>query len=77
MGVFEMIVVIVVIGAISSTIQLTMKHRHEARQRLADPRSDRLREELRQLKERLAVVERIAVEKENSLERQIESLRER
>ena len=77
MGVFEMVIVVVVIGAVCSTIQLTMKHRHEARQRLADPRSDRLRDELRQLKKRLAVVERIAVEKESSLERQIERLRER
>ncbi|NJC06327.1 hypothetical protein GGQ97_002120 [Sphingomonas kaistensis] len=37
--------------------------------------SDRLREELRQLKERMAVIERITVEKENSLSREIEDLR--
>jgi hypothetical protein len=37
--------------------------------------SDLLREELRQLKERLAVLERITVEKENSLAREIEDLR--
>ena len=36
----------------------------------------RLREEVKSLKERLAVLERITVEKENSLERQIESLRD-
>jgi hypothetical protein len=39
--------------------------------------SDRLREELRQLKERMAVLERITVEKENSLSREIEDLRGR
>ena len=77
MGGFEMVVVIVVVGAISSTLQLTMKHRHERRQRRADPEPDRLREDVRQLKERLAVIERITVEKENNLERQIESLRDR
>jgi hypothetical protein len=37
--------------------------------------SDRLRDELRQLKERMAVIERITVEKENSLSREIEDLR--
>jgi hypothetical protein len=37
--------------------------------------SERLRDELRQLKERMAVIERITVEKENSLSREIEELR--
>jgi uncharacterized protein YlxW (UPF0749 family) len=37
----------------------------------------RLREEVRDLKERLKVLERITVEKENSLEREIEKLRDR
>jgi hypothetical protein len=37
----------------------------------------RLREEVSLLKERLAVLERITVEKENSLEREIEALRDR
>ena len=37
----------------------------------------RLREEVKQLKERLAVLERITVEKESTLEREIERLRDR
>jgi uncharacterized protein YlxW (UPF0749 family) len=37
----------------------------------------RLRDEVKSLKERLAVIERITVEKENSLEREIERLRDR
>ena len=37
----------------------------------------RLREELTQLQERLKVLERITVEKENSLAKEIESLRDR
>ena len=36
-----------------------------------------LRDEVRQLKERVQVLERITVEKENSLSRQIEELRDR
>jgi|GEM_PF-1857572 len=77
MGVFEMVIAIVFIGAISSTIQLTMKHRHERRHSGSEPETDRLREDVRQLKERLAVLERLAVEKEGSLEREIERLRDR
>lgn len=37
----------------------------------------RLREEVRELQERLKVLERITVEKENSLAKEIESLRDR
>ena len=39
--------------------------------------TQRLREEVRELQERLKVLERITVEKENSLARQIEELRDR
>jgi hypothetical protein len=37
----------------------------------------RLREEVKELKERIKVLERITVEKENSLAKEIESLRDR
>ncbi len=37
----------------------------------------RLREEVRELKERMKVLERITVERENSLSKEIESLRDR
>ena len=39
--------------------------------------NQQLREEVRELKERLKVLERITVEKENSLSREIDSLRDR
>ena len=39
--------------------------------------TDRLREEVKELKERIKVLERITVEKENSLAKEIESLRDR
>ena len=38
---------------------------------------NQLRDEVRQLRDRVGVLERIAVEKENSLEREIELLRDR
>ena len=40
-------------------------------------RGIRLREEVKELQERIKVLERITVEKENSLSRQIEELRDR
>jgi hypothetical protein len=43
----------------------------------SDAEARALREEVRQLKERVQVLERITVEKENSLSRQIEELRDR
>jgi hypothetical protein len=43
-----------------------------------DPReTDRLRSDVQELKERIKVLERITVEKENSLAKEIESLRDR
>jgi uncharacterized protein YlxW (UPF0749 family) len=39
--------------------------------------NDRLRDEVSQLKERIKVLERITVDKENSLARQIDELRDR
>jgi len=42
----------------------------------SDAEAARLREEMKTLKERLAVLERITVEKENSLARDIERLRD-
>jgi uncharacterized protein YlxW (UPF0749 family) len=45
--------------------------------RASTAETERLREEVKQLRERLHVLERITVEKENSLEREIEQLRDR
>ena len=46
-------------------------------ERQDDAETERLRDEVKQLKERLHVLERIAVDKENSLSREIEDLRNR
>ncbi len=72
---FQMVVFIVLIVMIGSVL----KARYE-RGKTADPADDRerqrLAEEVRKLKERLAVLERITIEKENGLEREIERLRD-
>lgn len=80
MGPFEMVVAIVLIVTIGSI----WKARHGIRkdkfgnEHHGDTaENQRLRDEVKQLKERLAVIERITVEKENSLEREIERLRDR
>ena len=78
-----MVVLIVAIVMLASIIKSKhghpRRHRHEGFE--VDSATDqaenqRLRDEVRQLKERLAVLERITIEKENSLEREIERLRD-
>ncbi len=79
-------VLIVAIVMLASVVRaMSGVGRHGRRNRFArdealPPREDgetmRLREEVKSLKERLAVIERITVEKENSLEREIEKLRD-
>ena len=81
-----MVVLIVAIVMIASIIKSRYGYSHRHRHRHGNSESEtviesadtqRLRDEVKQLKERLAVLERIAVEKENSLEREIEKLRDR
>ncbi len=74
-----MVVLIVAMAMIASIIR--KGHRgdrgRELRSAVPDPETVALRQEVKALKERLAVIERITVEKENSLERQIEQLRDK
>jgi uncharacterized protein YlxW (UPF0749 family) len=77
-----MVVLIVAIVMIASIFRAKYGYgRHGRGQPLMSQQDNaenlRLREEVKELKERLKVLERIAVEKENSLERQIEELRDR
>ena len=80
-GPFEMVVFIVLITAVASILRAKMGVRRDSKGNEYHARDDaetqRLRDEVKQLKERLAVLERITVEKENSLEREIEQLRDR
>jgi len=76
-------VVIVAIVMIASIIRTTLGYgRNRLRRDALVPQQDsgetrRLREEVGELKERIKVLERITVEKENSLAKEIESLRDR
>ena len=78
-------VIIVAIIMIGSIIKAGAKGAYRHRIACADDQGQsqtqvenaRLRDEVSQLKERIKVLERITVEKENSLSREIESLRDR
>lgn len=82
MNPFEMVVLIVAIVMIAGLF----KTRHGSRRRHRSVEVDepveraetlRLREEVKMLKERLHVLERITTEKESSLSREIDELRDR
>ncbi len=79
MNPFEMVAIIVVAVMIASVLRAKYSRRSgdsiEAPQERAE--TLRLREEVTMLKDRLKVLERITVEKENSLAKEIEELRDR
>ena len=79
-----MVVAIVCIVMLASVIRAWIGGGRSRRHRKDEPvaiqdsaENARLRDEVNTLKERLAVLERITIEKENSLEREIEALRHR
>ena len=76
-----MVVLIVAIVMVASVLRARYSHRRHgdvgSEPGLDQAEKMRLREEVRELKERLKVLERIAVEKENSLAREIDQLRDR
>lgn len=78
---FIMVVLIVLIVTIGSIVRakLGVRRGKDGHDYVAvdDKEAARLRDEVKQLKDRIQVLERITVEKENSLERQIEELRDR
>jgi hypothetical protein len=81
MNPFEMVVLIVAIVMIASVVRARYGHSRGGRA-IRDDREEsienaRLRDEVKELKERIKVLERITVEKENSLSRQIDDLRDR
>ncbi len=80
MNPFEMVAIIVVAVMIASVLRAKYGHRRrEGTEVSAEERAEtlRLRDEVKQLKDRINVLERITVEKENTLSRQIEELRDR
>ena len=78
MNPFEMVVLIVAIVMIASVVKAKA---HRSRRLDVEPEERaetlRLRDEVKQLKERIHVLERIATDRENSVAREIEELRDR
>lgn len=77
MNQYTMVVFIVLIVMIASVIKSKHKHLHIRPDLDHDPEALRMKEELKVLRERVQVLERIATDRENTLERQIEALRDR
>ena len=80
MNPFEMVVLIVAIVMIASVFKVRHGSRRSGRDTgdvVDSAETMRLREEVKMLKERLHVLERITTEKESSLSREIEELRDR
>ncbi|HEX8622420.1 MAG TPA: hypothetical protein VF718_10645 [Allosphingosinicella sp.] len=81
MNPFEMVAVIVVAVMVASVLRAKYGHgrrgRHGEDEVRAVAENSRLKEEVQSLRDRLAVLERITIEKESSLEREIEKLRDR
>lgn len=78
MNPFEFVIAIIVVTGVLSILRQRMKVRHVWEQPDSDDHgleNRQLRDEVRQLKERIQVLERIAVDKEDTLSRQIEELR--
>lgn len=75
-----MVVLIVAIVMVASIVRAKYGHARRGQAQI-DPREHaenmRLREEVKELKQRIQVLERITVEKENTLSKQIEELRDR
>jgi hypothetical protein len=72
-------IIIVAIVMVASIIKAGVKmgHQRGCTDDQTQLENRRLRDEVSQLKDRLKVLERITVDKENSLSREIESLRDR
>ena len=81
MNPFEMVVLIVAIVMIASVVRARYGYHRRGGEGAISPEERpetlRLRDEVKELKERIKVLERITVEKENSLSKQIEELRDR
>ena len=82
MNPFEMVAAIVAITAIASVLRAKygVVRRHKGEdfiQRGPEPEAERLRAEVKGLKERVAVLERLATDSSTALDREFDKLRER
>lgn len=77
MNPFEMVVLIVLIVTIGQVIRAKVQNRGKPLRLADDPEASRLRDEVKTLKDRVAVLERIATDKNHLLEQEFERLRDR
>jgi hypothetical protein len=79
MNPFEMVVLIVAIVMFAGVFRAKYRSGHHSGADGAgrNPDAERLRDEVKQLKERIAVLERLATDNTSSLDREIEQLRDR
>ena len=79
MNVFEFVVIVVALGIAGRVLQSYFAAKHAARGRDDNPEAGRAQEEVRQLKERIQVLERVITDNHGSqdLYREIERLRDR
>lgn len=80
MNPFEMVVIIVAIVSIAGIVKAKYGRggvAEDGEAPASDPDARRLREEVRTLKERIAVLERIATDRTSSLDHEIERLRDK
>ena len=75
MNQYEFVLGIIVIVMVTSIIKA--RYKFHGRRPADTGEAQRLQEEVRTLKERIAVLERIATDKSSALEREIEQLRDR
>ncbi|PSJ39958.1 hypothetical protein [Allosphingosinicella deserti] len=77
MNQYSMVVLIVLIVMVATVMKARYRHGGNMMPRGDDPETLRMKEEMRMLRDRVAVLERIATDRENSLARQIDELRDR
>lgn len=74
MNAYEFVLGIILIGTVGSLIRLSLARKAKP----ADaPEPERIRDDVRAMRERIEVLERIVTEKETALDREIEQLRDR
>lgn len=77
MNQYEFVLGIVLIVMVTSLVRHSLKLKSKTVEPPVDGEADRLRGEVRSLKDRIAVLERIATDKSARLEREIDELRDR
>ena len=77
MNQYEFVLGIVLIVMVTGLVKHSLKLKAQRKEPQLDAEADRLRDEVRTLKDRIAVLERIATDKSVMLDREIEELRNR